>query len=69
MLNLDNKSDDELEDDYSCPVMNTTCNIDIKLLWICPLPEVRRYLYEQCGYKKRWEWLYKIFWKGKNEFM
>lgn len=69
ILNLANKSDDELEEDYSCPIMNTPCDIDRKLLWICPLPEVRKYLYEQCGYKKRWEWLYKIFWRGKKEFI
>ena len=68
ILNIANKSDIELEDDYSRAVMNTTCKIDRKLLWICPIKEVRDYLYEQCGYKKRWEWLYKIFWKGKYEF-
>ena len=68
ILNIANKSDIELEDDYSRSVMNTPCKIDRKLLWICPLPEVRKYLYEQCGYKKRWEWLYKMFWKGKYEF-
>lgn len=68
ILNIANKSDIELEDDYSQSVMNTPCKIDRKLLWICPLPEVRKYLYEQCGYKKRWEWLYKMFWKGKYEF-
>lgn len=63
-----NKSDAELEDDYSLPVMNTRWKIDHKLLWICPLPEVRKYLYEQCGYSKRWEQIYKIFWRGKYEF-
>lgn len=68
ILNTANKSDIELEDDYSRAVMNTTCKIDRKLLWICPLPEVRKYLYEQCGYKKRWEWLYRMFWKGTYEF-
>jgi len=68
ILNIANKSDVDLEDDYSRAVMNTPCKIDRKLLWICPLPEVRKYLYEQCGYSRRWEWLYKIFWKGKYEF-
>ena len=67
ILNTANKSDIELEDDYSRPVMNTPYKIDRKLLWICPLPAVRKYLYEQCGYKKRWEWLYKLFWKGTYE--
>lgn len=68
ILNNADKSDDELEDDYSRPVATPTCEIDRKLLWICPLPEVREYLYEQCGYDKRWEWLYKMFWRGKKEF-
>lgn len=69
ILNIANKSDIELEDDYSRPIMSTPCEIDRKLLWICPLPEIRKYLYEQCGYKRRWEWLYKMFWKGKKEFI
>ena len=62
-----NESDDELEADYKRPVMLTSYKVDRKLLWICPLPEVRKYLYEQCGYKKHWEWLYKSFWKGTYE--
>ncbi len=68
ILNNANKSDDELEDDYSRPVATPTCEIDRRLLWICPIKEVRDYLHEQCGYSRRWEWLYKIFWKGKKEF-
>lgn len=67
VLKSANKSDDEWEADYKRPVMLCSYKIDRKLLWICPLPEVRKYLYEQCGYKKRWEWLYRIFWKGKYE--
>ena len=67
ILKKANMSDDELEADYKRPVMLCSYKIDRKLLWICPLPEVRKYLYEQCGYKKRWEWLYRIFWKGKYE--
>lgn len=69
ILEIANKSYIELEDGYYRSIMNTPCKIDRKLLWICPLPEIRKYLYEQCGYKKRWEWLYKIFWKGKKEFI
>lgn len=67
ILKKANESDDELEADYQRPVMLTSYKVDRKLLWICPLPEVRKYLYEQCGYKKRWEWLYKLFWKGTYE--
>ncbi len=55
-----------LEDDYTFPVMNTPCGVDKKLLWICPLPCVRKYLEEQCGYKTRW--YHKLFWKGKKHF-
>lgn len=69
VLDIANKSDVELEEYYSRPIMSTPCEIDRKLLWICPLPEIRKYLYEQCGYKRRWEWLYKMFWKGKKEFI
>ena len=68
ILNIAHKDDFELAEDYSQPIMNTPCKIDRKLLWICPIKEVREYLYEQCGYKRQWEWLYKIFWKGKYEF-
>ena len=67
ILKKANMSDDELQADYQRPVMCIPYKMDRKLLWICPLPEVRKYLYEQCGYKKRWEWLYRIFWKGKYE--
>lgn len=67
ILKRANMSDDELEADYQRHVMLCSYKIDRKLLWICPLPEVRKYLYEQCGYKKRWEWLYKLFWKGTYE--
>lgn len=69
VLKIANMSDAELEYEYSRPIMTTPCKVDRKLLWICPLPEIRKYLYEQCGYKKRWEWLYKMFWKGKKEFI
>lgn len=68
VLKIANMSDDELEEEYSRPIMTTPCNVDRKLLWICPLPEIRKYLYEQCGYSRRWEPLYKMFWKGKKEF-
>jgi len=69
VLKIANMSDAELEEEYSRPIMNTPCKVDRKLLWICPLSEIRKYLHEQCGYKKRWEWLYKMFWKGKKEFI
>lgn len=55
-----------LEDDYTFPVMNTPIEVDRKLLWICPVPCVRKYLEEQCGYKTRW--YHKIFWRGKKHF-
>ena len=55
-----------LEDDYSFPVTNTPYEVDKKLLWICPVPCVREYLEEHCGYKTRW--YHKLFWKGKKHF-
>ena len=48
------------------PIMNTPFKVDKKLKWICPLPFVREYLHEQCGVNPKREWLYRIFWKGKE---
>ena len=64
-----NKTTDELCDEYSFPVMNCPFSVDRKLKWICPLPFVREYLHEQCGVNPKWEWLYKLFWKGKKYFL
>lgn len=55
-----------LEEEYTSPVMNTSFSVDKKLLWICPIPCVRKYLEEQCGYKTKW--YHKLFWKGKKYF-
>lgn len=57
-----------LEDDYTIAVMNTPLKVDRKLKWICPIPCVRKYLHKRCGVNPKWEWLYKIFWKGKKHF-
>ena len=57
------------EDQYSFPVMHTPFKVDKKLKWICPLPFVRDYLHNQCGVNPKWEWLYRIFWRGKKEFI
>lgn len=57
------------EDEFSFPVMNTPFHVDRKLKWICPVPCVREYLHTQCGVNPKWEWLYKIFWRGKEYFM
>jgi hypothetical protein len=51
---------------YSCPIMNTPFDVDKKLLWICPVHCVRKYLEEHCGYKTKW--YHKLFWKGKKHF-
>ena len=55
-----------LEEEYSLPVMNTPLSVDRKLLWICPISCVRKYLEEQCGYKTKW--YHKLFWRGKKYF-
>lgn len=62
------KSTEELENEYSFPIMSTPFRVDRKLKWICPVPCVREYLHKQCGVNPKWEWLYKIFWKGKKYF-
>lgn len=67
MRNL-NKSKYELELEYRFPVMNTPLSVDRKLKWICPVPCVREYLHKQCGVNPKWEWLYRLFWKGKKHF-
>lgn len=54
------------EELYSCPIMNSFLSVDRKLLWICPIPCVRKYLEEQCGYKTKW--YHKLFWRGKKHF-
>lgn len=49
-------------EDIDIPVMNTPLSVDRYLLWRCPLPCVREYLEEHCGYKTRW--YHKLFWRG-----
>ena len=55
-----------LEEEYTFPVMNTSLSVDRKLLWVCPISCVRKYLEEQCGYKTKW--YHKLFWRGKKYF-
>lgn len=62
------KSNSELEDEYSFPACNFSLKDDLYLKWHCPLSFVRDYLHNQCGVNPKLEWLYKLFWKGKNEF-
>jgi hypothetical protein len=54
--------------EHEVPIMNTPFSVDRKLKWICPVPCVREYLHNQCGVNPKWEWLYKIFWRGKKYF-
>ena len=61
-----NRSESDWEDLYERAVMNTPLEVDRKLLWICPVPCVRKYLEEQCGYKTKW--YHKLFWRGKKHF-
>lgn len=60
------KTELDWEQSYTHPIMNTPFGVDKKLLWICPIPCVRKYLEEHCGYKTRW--YHKLFWKGKSHF-
>lgn len=61
-------TDEQLADNYYFPVTNTPLKIDRKLKWICPVSSVRKYLHKQCGVNPKYEWLYKIFWRGKKYF-
>lgn len=60
------KSYDELYEDASIAVMNTSLSEDRRLKWTCPITVVREYLQNQCGVKKNREWLYRLFWRGKR---
>lgn len=61
-------SDDQIEAMFSCAVLNTPFKVDKYLKWHCPLPCIRDYLHKQCGVNPKWEWLYRLFWKGKKEY-
>lgn len=60
--------DDEIAEFFTMSVMNAPTEIDRILKWRCPIPFVRRYLHTQCGVNPKWEWLYKIFWKGRKYY-
>ena len=66
IINAYHKTANEWEDSYTFPIMNTPLFVDKKLLWICPVPCVRKYLAEHCGYKTKW--YHKLFWRGKKYF-
>ena len=68
-INQYRKSNLDLENEYSLAVCNLRTKQDNYLKWYCPLPFVREYLHKQCGVNPKLEWLYKLFWKGKKEFL
>ena len=45
---------------------NIPLDIDKKLLWICPVKCIRKYLKDKHGWKTRW--YHKLFWKGKYRY-
>lgn len=55
-----------LVEDIAIPCCNFRFDQDRFLLWHCPLPFIRDYLYNQCGYKHHW--YYELFFKGKKEY-
>lgn len=63
-----NKPNSELYWEYEAPIANFSFDDDLILKWHCPLPFVREYLQKQCGVNPKWEWFYKLFWKGKKLF-
>ena len=68
IINSYNMNDDDRKDLFSTAIMNAPFSVDRKLKWICPIPFVRDYLHKQCGVSKKWEWLYRLFWRGKKHF-
>ena len=62
-------TDEQIAEQFSMAVMNTPAWIDRRLKWLCPLPEVREYLHKQCGVSPKFEWLYRLFWRGKRIFL
>lgn len=57
----------QLEKDADIIIMNTPSKVDKKLVWICPVYCIRKYLENQCGIKTKW--YHKLFWKGKKHFV
>lgn len=57
---------EDWEEKYSAPILNIPLKVDRKLVWICPVPCVRKYLETHCGIKTRW--YHKIFWKGRKHY-
>jgi len=57
-------TDDEIADRFEYTIATFPFKIDKKLKWICPIRFVRKYLYNQCGVKHKWEKIYKLFFKG-----
>lgn len=61
-----NRIAEDWEQLYRQPIINTPFSVDKKLLWICPISFVRKYLEQNCGYKTKW--YHKLFWRGKKHF-
>ena len=55
-LKIKEKIEDEIKykNNISIAVANFTLKQDRWLFWRCPLPCIREYLINQCGYKERW---------------
>ena len=63
-----NRTYDEWLDMYSMPIMTTPLNVDRYLKWRCPVRSVREYLHTHCGVDEKYEFIYKLFFKGKKHF-
>lgn len=66
VINRYNKTEVDWIKQYKHSVLSVPSEIDNTLKWICPVPVVREYLHEKCNVNPKWEWLYKIFWRGKK---
>ena len=58
-------SDEEIGNTYSYIVMDFE-KIGSTLKWRCPIPAVRKNLYREKVISGKFEWFYRLFWKGKK---
>lgn len=59
----------QIENSFEMPITNTPLEIDRYLKWHCPLYFVRKYLHNNCGVNPKWDKFYRLWWKGKKEFI
>lgn len=61
-------SEQDFKNNWKVPIADLSFSTINYLKWHCPIPFIRKQLHDVCGVSLKWEWLYKIFWKGKKYF-